>query len=138
MGRGGTHVAVAFSGWGPSGRRFKSCLPDVREVARLIESGNRPVRLYECAGVSHNSPGNPVLKITASTAGACGSSRPRASGCRAAAPPSKSPARTFFQLAAKDTRAQRRNTGPPRVAVVFRGVHGRQNRLDGIGAGLSC
>ena len=28
MGRPGTHMAVVSSGWGPSGRRFKSCLPD--------------------------------------------------------------------------------------------------------------
>ena len=28
MGRVGTHMAVVSSGWGPSGRRFKSCLPD--------------------------------------------------------------------------------------------------------------
>ena len=28
MGRVGTHMTVASSGWGPSGRRFKPCLPD--------------------------------------------------------------------------------------------------------------
>jgi hypothetical protein len=28
MGRGGTDMAVVSAGWGPSGRRFKSGLPD--------------------------------------------------------------------------------------------------------------
>jgi hypothetical protein len=28
-----THMKVASSGWGPSGRRFKSCLPDIRKPA---------------------------------------------------------------------------------------------------------
>ena len=43
MGRVGTHMAVVFAGWGPSGRRFKSCLPDVeRELAH---------RLYAWAGI---------------------------------------------------------------------------------------
>ncbi len=31
MGRVGTHLAVVSSGWGPSGRRFKSGLPDHRK-----------------------------------------------------------------------------------------------------------
>ena len=34
MGRVRTHVAVVSSGWGPSGRRFKSCLPDISEQER--------------------------------------------------------------------------------------------------------
>jgi hypothetical protein len=33
MGRLGTNMAVVFAGWGPSVRRFKSCLPDQREPA---------------------------------------------------------------------------------------------------------
>jgi hypothetical protein len=32
MGRVGTDVTVVFSGWGPSGRRFKSGLPDQRKA----------------------------------------------------------------------------------------------------------
>ena len=31
MGRPGTHLTDLSSGWGPSGRRFKSCLPDFPE-----------------------------------------------------------------------------------------------------------
>ena len=33
MGRVRTHMAVVSSGWGPSGRRFKSGLADYREPA---------------------------------------------------------------------------------------------------------
>ena len=32
MGRPGTHMAVVSFGWGPSGRRFKSGLPDSQEA----------------------------------------------------------------------------------------------------------
>ena len=33
MGRVRTHMAVVSSGWGPSGRRFKSGLPENRKPA---------------------------------------------------------------------------------------------------------
>ena len=33
MGRVWTHMAIASSGWGLSGRRFKSCLPDQTKPA---------------------------------------------------------------------------------------------------------
>ena len=36
MGRVGTHMAVVSSGWGPSGRRFKSGLPDDRKPAGSV------------------------------------------------------------------------------------------------------
>jgi hypothetical protein len=35
----------------------------VRALARLIGNGDRPSRLYECAGADRNRPGKPVLKI---------------------------------------------------------------------------
>jgi hypothetical protein len=35
----------------------------VRSLARLIEDGGKPGRLYECAGASRTRPGRPVLKI---------------------------------------------------------------------------
>jgi hypothetical protein len=35
----------------------------VRALARFIENGAKPARLYECAGISRNHPGRPVLKI---------------------------------------------------------------------------
>ena len=41
MGRVGTHMAVVSAGWGPSGRRFKSCLPDIPKAAS--EAGFRLV-----------------------------------------------------------------------------------------------
>ena len=34
-GRAGTHSAVRSSGWGPGGRRFKSCLPDLARAPFL-------------------------------------------------------------------------------------------------------
>ena len=44
MGRVGTHMAVVFAGWGPSGRRFKSCLPDSRKPAS--EAGSEAARMW--------------------------------------------------------------------------------------------
>jgi hypothetical protein len=35
----------------------------VRALARFIDNGDKPGRLYECAGASSTKPGRPVLKI---------------------------------------------------------------------------
>jgi len=45
-GRGRKHLAVASVGWGPSGRRFKSCLPDYEESTR--EAGSLPGNALRC------------------------------------------------------------------------------------------
>ena len=39
MGRVRTHMEIASSGWGLSGRRFKSCLPDRKKLASEADFG---------------------------------------------------------------------------------------------------
>jgi hypothetical protein len=46
MGRARTNLAVGPAGWGPSGRRFKSCLPDVDKRFRPVCNHSGMADLY--------------------------------------------------------------------------------------------
>ncbi len=61
MGRVRTHMAAKSSGWGPSGRWFKSSRPDLPKPPVLVPSPSRPVASLDF--FSREDDDDPALRI---------------------------------------------------------------------------